>query len=265
MRDLRAHDVEMVTIGQYPAALARAPPVAALLDAEEFKALEDYGNALGFSHVASGPMVRSSYHADRSRPPELQEGLGRRSSRERWSGQPRRSGGVHRRRASAARVAVNRRGSNFRHCRAVRARRILQPRRPTPVRPDEANRPRLSCPSAGPWQLPVIKRCSRVAMAMCCPRRRPATRRPPRGWYTGCPTVATPTARARWTMPRRGRAALPGDAGSGQGVPDRAGRWPVSKYATKLDDAIKSGQVDPAWRCSACTGSGSVSANARGC
>jgi lipoic acid synthetase len=35
---------------------------------EDYKALEDYGYALGFSHVASGPMVRSSYHADR-RPP----------------------------------------------------------------------------------------------------------------------------------------------------------------------------------------------------
>jgi lipoic acid synthetase len=33
---------------------------------EEFKALEIYGYGLGFSHVASGPLVRSSYHADRS-------------------------------------------------------------------------------------------------------------------------------------------------------------------------------------------------------
>ena len=39
-------------------------PLGALHDDEEFKALEEYGMALGFSHVASGPLVRSSYHAD---------------------------------------------------------------------------------------------------------------------------------------------------------------------------------------------------------
>ena len=65
MRDLRAHDVEMVTIGQYLQPSPAHHPLLRYWTPEEFKALEDYGNALGFSHVASGPMVRSSYHADR--------------------------------------------------------------------------------------------------------------------------------------------------------------------------------------------------------
>ena len=65
LRGLRAHDVEMVTIGQYLQPSAHHHPVLRYWTPDEFKALEDYGYALGFSHVASGPMVRSSYHADR--------------------------------------------------------------------------------------------------------------------------------------------------------------------------------------------------------
>ena len=65
LRDLRAHDVEMVTIGQYLQPTAHHHPVLRYWTPDEYKALEDYGYALGFSHVASGPMVRSSYHADR--------------------------------------------------------------------------------------------------------------------------------------------------------------------------------------------------------
>ena len=65
LRDLRAHDVEMVTIGQYLQPSAHHHPVLRYWTPEEYKALEEYGDALGFSHVASGPMVRSSYHADR--------------------------------------------------------------------------------------------------------------------------------------------------------------------------------------------------------
>jgi lipoic acid synthetase len=64
LRDLRAHDVDMVTIGQYLQPTAHHHPVLRYWTPEEFKALEEYGNALGFSHVASGPLVRSSYHAD---------------------------------------------------------------------------------------------------------------------------------------------------------------------------------------------------------
>ncbi|MBP6751168.1 MAG: lipoyl synthase [Xanthomonadaceae bacterium] len=65
LRDLRAHDVEMVTIGQYLQPSAHHHPVLRYWTPDEFKALEDFGMALGFTHVASGPLVRSSYHADR--------------------------------------------------------------------------------------------------------------------------------------------------------------------------------------------------------
>lgn len=65
LRDLRAHDVDMVTIGQYLQPSAHHHPVLRYWTPEEFQALADYGMALGFQHVASGPMVRSSYHADR--------------------------------------------------------------------------------------------------------------------------------------------------------------------------------------------------------
>ena len=64
LRDLRAHDVEMITIGQYLQPTAHHHPVLRYWTPDEFKALEDYGMALGFTHVASGPLVRSSYHAD---------------------------------------------------------------------------------------------------------------------------------------------------------------------------------------------------------
>lgn len=66
LRDLRAHDVDMVTIGQYLQPSPAHHPLMRYWTPEEFKALEGFGYALGFSHVASGPMVRSSYHADRS-------------------------------------------------------------------------------------------------------------------------------------------------------------------------------------------------------
>ena len=65
MRDLRAHGVAMITIGQYLQPTAHHHPVMRYWTPEEFKELEEFGNELGFTHVASGPMVRSSYHADR--------------------------------------------------------------------------------------------------------------------------------------------------------------------------------------------------------
>ena len=63
---LRDHDVDMVTIGQYLQPTPHHHPVMRYWTPEEFKELEAFGYGLGFSHVASGPMVRSSYHADRS-------------------------------------------------------------------------------------------------------------------------------------------------------------------------------------------------------
>jgi lipoic acid synthetase len=65
LRDLRAHGVAMITIGQYLQPTAHHHPVMRYWTPEEFKALEVFGYELGFTHVASGPMVRSSYHADR--------------------------------------------------------------------------------------------------------------------------------------------------------------------------------------------------------
>jgi lipoic acid synthetase len=65
MRDLRNHGVAMITIGQYLQPTAHHHPVMRYWTPEEFKGLEVFGYELGFNHVASGPMVRSSYHADR--------------------------------------------------------------------------------------------------------------------------------------------------------------------------------------------------------
>jgi lipoyl synthase len=65
MRDLRAHDVDMLTIGQYLQPSRHHLPVSRYVHPEEFERLRVLGEQLGFSHVASGPMVRSSYHADR--------------------------------------------------------------------------------------------------------------------------------------------------------------------------------------------------------
>ncbi len=64
MRDLRAHHVDMLTLGQYLQPSAHHLPVVRYVHPDEFNALRKAGEAMGFSHVASGPMVRSSYHAD---------------------------------------------------------------------------------------------------------------------------------------------------------------------------------------------------------
>jgi lipoic acid synthetase len=65
LRDLRVHDVDMITVGQYLQPTPHHHPVMRYWTPEEFAEIEAYGNQLGFTHVASGPMVRSSYHADR--------------------------------------------------------------------------------------------------------------------------------------------------------------------------------------------------------
>ena len=65
MRDLREHQVDMLTIGQYLAPSRDHLPVERFVHPDEFKALADYGHEIGFTHVASGPLVRSSYHADK--------------------------------------------------------------------------------------------------------------------------------------------------------------------------------------------------------
>lgn len=64
MADMRTHDVNMLTLGQYLQPSKHHLPVTRFVRPEEFEALRELGRQMGFSHVASGPMVRSSYHAD---------------------------------------------------------------------------------------------------------------------------------------------------------------------------------------------------------
>ena len=64
MRDLRQHDCDMLTLGQYLQPSQHHLPVSRYVTPEEFWQLEELGYELGFRNVASGPMVRSSYHAD---------------------------------------------------------------------------------------------------------------------------------------------------------------------------------------------------------
>jgi len=64
MRDLRAHDVEMLTIGQYLQPSAHHLPVERYVHPDTFSMFENQAAAMGFKHAAVGAMVRSSYHAD---------------------------------------------------------------------------------------------------------------------------------------------------------------------------------------------------------
>ncbi|WP_455377341.1 lipoyl synthase [Petrachloros mirabilis] len=65
LRDLRAANCDIITIGQYLQPSRDHLPVARYYDPFEFESLKSEALALGFSHVESGPLVRSSYHADR--------------------------------------------------------------------------------------------------------------------------------------------------------------------------------------------------------
>ena len=64
MRDCREHRVDMLTLGQYLQPSRDHLPVDRYVHPDEFNALADEAKALGFKHVASGPLVRSSYQAD---------------------------------------------------------------------------------------------------------------------------------------------------------------------------------------------------------
>jgi lipoyl synthase len=64
MRDIRAHDVDMLTIGQYLAPSGHHLPVRRYVHPDTFKMFEVEAYGMGFSHAAVGAMVRSSYHAD---------------------------------------------------------------------------------------------------------------------------------------------------------------------------------------------------------
>lgn len=64
MQDLRDHGCRMLTLGQYLQPSRHHLPVERFVTPEEFEELGRAGKEMGFDHVASGPMVRSSYHAD---------------------------------------------------------------------------------------------------------------------------------------------------------------------------------------------------------
>jgi len=64
LRDLKSHNCDMITLGQYLQPSRNHLPVERYVTPEEFDQLRVFGDELGFAHVASGPMVRSSYHAD---------------------------------------------------------------------------------------------------------------------------------------------------------------------------------------------------------
>ena len=64
LADLRAVGCDTLTLGQYLAPTLRHVPVVRFVPPAEFDALGGLARSLGFAHVASGPFVRSSYHAD---------------------------------------------------------------------------------------------------------------------------------------------------------------------------------------------------------
>lgn len=64
LRDLREHNVDMLTVGQYLQPSKHHLPVKRYVPPVEFDALKDYADEIGFCHAACGPFVRSSYHAD---------------------------------------------------------------------------------------------------------------------------------------------------------------------------------------------------------
>ena len=64
MRDMRAHGIDMLTIGQYLAPSGHHLPVLRYVHPDTFRMFEAEARQMGFTHAAVGPMVRSSYHAD---------------------------------------------------------------------------------------------------------------------------------------------------------------------------------------------------------
>jgi lipoic acid synthetase len=65
LKDLRKHNVEMLTLGQYLQPSKHHFPLKRYVHPDEFDELGEVAKDIGFSHAASGPMVRSSYHADK--------------------------------------------------------------------------------------------------------------------------------------------------------------------------------------------------------
>jgi lipoic acid synthetase len=65
LHELREARVDVVTLGQYLQPTPKHLPVNNFVEPEVFKQLEEEAKALGFIHVESGPLVRSSYHAEK--------------------------------------------------------------------------------------------------------------------------------------------------------------------------------------------------------
>lgn len=63
--DMREHDIDMLTVGQYLQPSKDHLPVDRFVHPDEFEEYAEYAYSIGFKHVASGPLVRSSYHADK--------------------------------------------------------------------------------------------------------------------------------------------------------------------------------------------------------
>lgn len=74
MRDMREHDVDILTIGQYLRPSFQHLPIQRYVPLEEFAELKAEGKKMGFRHVESGPFVRSSYHAHEQADGATQEG-----------------------------------------------------------------------------------------------------------------------------------------------------------------------------------------------
>jgi len=71
MRDLQAVDCDIMTIGQYLQPTREHLPVACYYDPADFALLKEEGIAMGFTHIESGPLVRSSYHAEQQATPTM--------------------------------------------------------------------------------------------------------------------------------------------------------------------------------------------------
>ena len=67
LRDLRAHDVDVVTIGQYLQPTAKHVPLDRWVPLASFRRFREEGEAMGFGSVFAGPLVRSSYRAEEQR------------------------------------------------------------------------------------------------------------------------------------------------------------------------------------------------------
>ncbi len=67
LADMRAAGIDIITIGQYLRPTARHRPIHRYVHPDEFAEYKDFGEGIGIPHVESGPLVRSSYHAQESR------------------------------------------------------------------------------------------------------------------------------------------------------------------------------------------------------